>query len=101
MGRQPPAPAQSMAGHCVRRKKGRNRIAMNTAELVAVEIGIVLGAVILLGTLTVAWAMVGPLERKKRNGRTSRSLKRKRGLRWGSSRPRRSQAFFQGSRPAP
>ena len=55
---------------------------MNTAELVAVEIVIVLGAVILLGTLTVAWSMFGPFERKKRNGRTSRSLKRKRWLRW-------------------
>jgi len=31
-----------------------------TAELVAVEIVIVLGAVILLGTITVAWAMFWP-----------------------------------------
>jgi len=67
-----------MAGHCVRRKKEQNRIAMNTAELVAVEIVIVLGAVILLGALTVAWAMFGPFERKKGKGRNSRSLKRKR-----------------------
>ncbi len=51
---------------------------MNTAELVAVEIVIVLGAVILLGALTVAWAMFGPFERKKGKGRNSRSLKRKR-----------------------
>ena len=51
-------------------------------ELVAVEIVIVLGAVILLGTLTVAWAMFGPFERKKGKGRNSRSLKRKRWFRW-------------------
>ena len=39
-----------------------NKVAMNTvtAELVAVEIVIVLGAVILLGTITVAWAMFWP-----------------------------------------
>ena len=51
-----------MAGHCVRRKRGQNKVAMNTvtAELVAVEIVIVLGAVILLGTITVAWAMFWP-----------------------------------------
>jgi len=67
-----------VAGHCVRRKKRKNGIAMNTAELVAVEIVIVLGAVILLGALTVAWVMFRPFERKKGKGRNSRSLKRKR-----------------------
>ena len=50
---------------------------MNTAGLVAVEIVIVLGAVILLGSLTVAWTMFGPFKgkRKKSNSRKTRSLK--------------------------
>ena len=53
---------------------------MNTAELVAIEIVIVLGAVILLGSVTVAWAIFGPFDekRKKGNSRNSRSLKCKR-----------------------
>jgi len=61
-GSTPCGPAQTVAGHCVRRKRGQNKVAMNTvtAELVAVEIVIVLGAVILLGTITVAWAMFWP-----------------------------------------
>ena len=53
---------------------------MNTAELVAVEIVIVLGVVILLGSLTVAWGIFGPFDekRKQNSSRNSRSLKRKR-----------------------
>ena len=53
---------------------------MNTAELVAIEIVIVLGAVILLGSVTVAWAIFGPFDekRKKGNSRNGRNLKRKR-----------------------
>ena len=67
-----------MAGR-VQKKKQQNRIAMNTADLVAIEILIVLGVVILLGTVTVR-AMLGPFDekRKKGNSRNSRSLKRKR-----------------------
>ncbi len=50
---------------------------MNTAELVAIEIVIVLGALILLGTVALAWAMLGPLHgtRKKGNSRNSRRIK--------------------------
>ena len=61
-GSTPCGPAQTVAGHCVRRKRGQNKVAMNTvtAELVAVEIVIVLGAVILLGNITVVWAMFWP-----------------------------------------
>jgi len=65
---------------CVQKRKGQNRLAMNTAELVAIEIVIVLGAVILLGSVTVAWCIFGPFDekRKKGNSRNSRSLKCKR-----------------------
>jgi len=50
---------------------------MNTAELVAIEIVIVLGAVILLGSLTVAWTMFRPFKGKRKKGtsRKTRSLK--------------------------
>jgi len=50
---------------------------MNTAELVAIEIVIVLGALILLGTVALAWAMLEPLHgtRKKGNSRNSRRIK--------------------------
>jgi uncharacterized membrane protein len=48
-----------------------------TAELAAIETVIVLGAVILLGTVTVAWVIFGPFDVKRKKG-NSRSLKRKR-----------------------
>ncbi len=52
---------------------------MNTAKLVAIEILIVLGAVSLLGTVSLAWVwgMFGPFDgrRKKGNSRNSRRLK--------------------------
>jgi len=78
LDRLPPAPVQTVAGHCVQSKKGQiDRITMNTAELVAIEIVIVLGALILLGTVALAWAMLGPLHgtRKKGNSRNSRRIK--------------------------
>src|SRR5881397_3476816 len=76
MGRPPPAPAQTLAGHCAQRKKGQT-MNTGTAELAAIETVIVLVAVILLGTLTVAWVIFGPFDVKRKKG-NSRSLKRKR-----------------------
>ena len=73
---------------------------MNTAELVAVEIVIVLGAVILLGTLTLTWTMFGTPEQKKGNSRNRRSLKRKRSA--AGNRPRREPLRHSSKRrPAP
>jgi len=72
---------------------------MNTAQLVAIEIVIVLGAVILLGTLTLTWTMFGTPEQKKGNSRNRRSLKRKRSA--AGNRPRREPLSIPPNLPAP
>jgi len=49
-----------------------------TAELVAIETVIVLGVVILLGTVSLAWVIFGPFDEKRKKGNSRNSLKRKR-----------------------
>ena len=53
-----------------------------TAELVAIETMIVLGVVILLGTVSLAWVIFRPFDEKRKKGNSRNSLKRKRYCRW-------------------
>ncbi len=63
----------------VSEEERRNRIAMNTtAELAAIETVIVLGAVILLVTVSFAWVMFRPLDEKQKKHNSRKSVKRKR-----------------------